>query len=131
MNETNLSLDHGLHSGEWDPSTSDGTDIVCYHVRQALVAIDFLFARARADNRTTDSASAPAERDQATQPTSGATRRGWATNHQIISQHYKAHRQRRFRRCGGAAEMPKSSRTTKACTSIVDLDLKSIDSVSG
>ena len=68
MNETNLSLDHGLHSGEWDPSTADGTNTVLFHVRQALAAVDFLRARARADNHTTDSASAPAERDQATQP---------------------------------------------------------------
>ena len=68
MNELSLSLDHGLHSGEWDPSTSDGTNIVRFHVRQALAAVDFLRARARADNHTTDSASASAERDQATQP---------------------------------------------------------------
>ena len=68
MNELSLSLDHGLHSGEWDPSTSDGTNIISFHVRQALAAVDFLRALARADNHTTDSVSASAERDQATQP---------------------------------------------------------------
>ena len=68
MNETNLSLDHGLHSGAWDPSTADGTNTVLFHVRQALAAVDFLRARARATNSITDSASAPAERGQALPP---------------------------------------------------------------
>ena len=68
MNETNLSLDHGLHSGAWDPSTADGTNTVLFHVHQALAAVDFLRARARATISITDSASAPAERGQALPP---------------------------------------------------------------
>ena len=68
MNVSSLSSDHGQHSGEWDPSTSDGTNLIRFHVRQALAAVDFLRARARADNHTTDSASAPAERGQALPP---------------------------------------------------------------
>ena len=80
MNVQPLSLDHGRHSGEWDPSTSDGANIARYHVRQALAAIKFLFARARADNRTTDSVSALAERDQATLPYLGRDASGRGQN---------------------------------------------------
>ena len=76
MNALNLSLDHGPHSGEWDPSTSDGTNIARFHVRQALAIVDFLRARPRADICTTDSASASAEPDHATQPYLGRAASG-------------------------------------------------------
>ena len=76
MNVQPLSLDHGRHSGEWDPSTSDGANIARYHVRQALAAVNFLFARARADNVPL-TLSLRLQRE-IRQPfhTSGATRRG-------------------------------------------------------
>ena len=68
MNEPSLSPDHGPHSGEWDPSASDETNIIRFHVRRALAAVAFLHARARATNSITDTASAPAERGQALLP---------------------------------------------------------------
>ena len=68
MNVSSLSSDHGQHSGEWDPSASDETNTILFHVRQAQAAVAFLHARARATNSITDTASAPAERGQALLP---------------------------------------------------------------
>ena len=69
MHGISTRADHGPHSGAWDPSATDGTSIVLFHVRQALVAVDSIRARMRADNHTTDFVSAPAEQGQASSPT--------------------------------------------------------------